>query len=281
MARFGVSTHLYHDRPLERGHLAEIASHGFEAVELFATRSHFDYRDDAAIDRLAGWLGESGLTLASVHAPITDVFGSGDRWNATYSVAVADNVQRQAAVRETEAALKIASRIPFTTLVLHLGTPAAKNNPGDNQRAAAVRSFEEICGLAGPMGVQVAVEVIPNRISDPASLVALLEGDGDSRHCGICLDFGHAHLMGDVVDAIETTAEHLVTTHVHDNHGREDEHLVPGLGGIDWAAALIAMQKIGYSGVYMLEVANTGSPAAVLEEARRARQQFERALTDR
>jgi len=39
------------------------------------------------------------------------------------------------------------------------------------------------------------------------------------------------------------------------------------------------MLKIGFDGTYMLEVAATGSPAAVLEEARRARQRFERALS--
>ena len=74
--RFGISTHLYHDRRLEREHLAQVAGHGFETIELFATRSHFDYRDDAR-DRpsSAQWLGETGLTLNSVHAPITDVFG--------------------------------------------------------------------------------------------------------------------------------------------------------------------------------------------------------------
>ena len=47
--QFGISTHLYHDRRLERDHLAEIAGYGFEAVELFATRIHFDYRDDAVV----------------------------------------------------------------------------------------------------------------------------------------------------------------------------------------------------------------------------------------
>ena len=73
--RFGISTHLYHDRRLERGHLAQIAGYGFETIELFATRSHFDYRDDAAVADLGRWLGETGLTLNSIHAPITDVFG--------------------------------------------------------------------------------------------------------------------------------------------------------------------------------------------------------------
>lgn len=276
--RFGISTHLYHDRPLERDHLAEIAAHGFEAVELFATRSHFDYHDAAAIGRLAEWLSDTGLTLESVHAPITDRFGVGDKWAATYSTALADSAGRQLAVKEAEAALQIASRLPFKTLVVHLGTPASKNNPGDNSRASAARSAEEICRIAEPLGVRVALEVIPNPISTPASLVAMLEAL-EAPHAGICMDFGHAFLGGDVPDAIETAAEHLIATHVHDNHGRGDDHLVPFRGSIDWDAALVTMMKIGYEGTYLLELANTSSPAAVLEDARRARQRFERALS--
>ena len=276
--RFGISTHLFHDRRLERDHLVQVASYGFEAIELFATRSHFNYRDEGAIEQLAQWLTETGLVLNSIHAPITDVFGSAG-WSARYSTALNDNAQRQAAVDEAGAAMQIARRIPFDVAVLHLGTPTVKNNPGDNNRGAAIRSLEEISSAAGPLGVRVAVEVIPNRLSDAASLSTLLEKDIDARHVGICLDFGHAHLMGDVADAVETVAEHLIATHVHDNRGREDEHLVPYLGTIDWNLALVTMQKIGYDGTYMMELADTGSPAAVLEEARRARQRFERTLT--
>lgn len=276
--RFGISTHLYHDCRLERDHLAQIAGYGFEAVELFATRSHFDYRDEAAVDRLAEWLAQTGLTLESVHAPITDHFGQGDRWAATYSIALVDAAARQLAVREAEAALQISSRIPYKTLVVHLGTPASKNNPGDNNRSAAVRSADEICRLAESLGIRVALEVIPNDLSTPASLVSMLERDLEATYAGICMDFGHAFLGGDVPDAVETAAEHLIATHVHDNHGRTDDHFVPYFGSIDWDAALVTMQKIGYEGTYMMEVANTGSPAAILEEARRARQRFERAL---
>lgn len=277
--KFGISTHLYHDKRLEKDHLAQIAGYGFDAVELFATRSHFDYRDASAIDRLAQWLSETRLTLHSVHAPITDAFGAGDKWSATYSNAVSDSVRRQAAVQEAEAALQIAKRIPFNTLVVHLGTPAAKNNPGDNNPKAASKSAEELCRLAEPLGVRVAFEVIPNAISTAPALVQMLEREFElAPHVGICLDFGHAFLQGDVADAIETAAEHLIATHIHDNKGREDEHLVPYLGRINWDLALIAMQKIGYDGMFMFEVANTGSPAAVLEETRRARQRFERSL---
>ena len=108
---FGISTHLYHDQRLSRDHLAQIAAYGFEAIEVFATRSHFDYHDPAAIARLAQWLQETGLTLHSIHAPITDHFG-GSAEGVSYSTASADTARRQVAVREAEAALKIAREIP-------------------------------------------------------------------------------------------------------------------------------------------------------------------------
>lgn len=276
--RFGISTHLYHDQRLSREHLAQIASYGFESLELFATRSHFDYHDPAAIARLKEWLKETRLELRSIHAPITDTMTSGAK-GAVYSTAVPDNPKRQVAIKETEAALAIAREIPFGIAVVHLGIPSKSPIP-DNNRAAAARSVEEICKLAKPLGVRVAIEVIPNDLSAPAKLVSMIERDFDDGDVGICMDFGHAHLMGDVADAVETAAEHLITTHIHDNRRREDDHLVPYLGSIDWGAAMLTMRKIGYEGTYLFEIANTGSPAAVLEEARRARQRIERALAD-
>jgi sugar phosphate isomerase/epimerase len=275
--RFGISTHLYHDQQLSRDHLAAIASHGFEAVEVFATRSHFDYHDEASIDHLGEWLKDTGLALHGIHAPITDRLMPGDKWGAVISNAVSDSTRRQAAVREAEAALNIARRIGADVFVVHLGTPTVQG--GENSRSAAFRSVDEICRLAEPIGVRVAVELIPNPLSDAQSLVSLLDHDLDAPGTGICFDFGHAFLMGDVSDEIETVAEHVITTHVHDNHRKRDDHLVPFEGGIDWDAALTSMQKIGYDGTYMMEIANSGSPADILDRARRAREKFEKLLT--
>lgn len=275
--RFGISTHLYHDRRLERDHLAQIASFGFETIELFATRSHFDYHDESAITHLSDWLTDTGLTLSSVHAPIAESLVNGE-WGGGLSNAQSDGAKRQKAIRESEAALQIARRIPFSILAVHLGTPSAYSQPGDNNRASASRSADEICRLAQPLGVRVAFEVIPNDLSSAVSLVSLIEEDLSADDAGICLDFGHAHLMGDVADAIENAAEHLLATHVHDNRRRADDHLVPYLGSINWDMALMTMQKIGYEGTYLMELANTSAPETVLDEARRARQRFERTL---
>ena len=167
--RFGVSTHLFHDQRLSRTHLAQIAAHGFEAVEVFATRTHFDYHDPAAIAQLAEWLKETGLALHGIHAPIVESMAAGDQWGAPISIGVSDNARRQAAVKEMDAALNIARQIQTNVFVVHLGTPTVQG--GENNRTAAFRSVEDICRLADPIAVRVALEVIPNPLSDATSLV--------------------------------------------------------------------------------------------------------------
>jgi sugar phosphate isomerase/epimerase len=274
--RFGVSTHLFHGSRLTRDHLVHIAAHGFEAVELFATRTHFDYHDDRAVAAFGEWLADTRLELHSVHAPIVEALRGG-RWIGPLSNAAADATRRVAAVAETRAALEMARRLPYRFLVVHLGVPTdAPQSGADNRADAARRSLEETIALAADVGVRVAVEVMPNPLSSPAALVELIEEQFEGLDVGICLDYGHANLLGDLGEAIEAVSGHLWTTHVHDNHGREDEHLVPFAGAIDWDAAMMETQKIGYEGALMLEVADTGNPLDVLRQSAAARDRLEK-----
>ena len=275
--RFGISTHLFHATRLERDHLIEVASYGFEAVELFATRTHFDYHDEAAVADLARWLEDTGLALHGVHAPITLSLTDGV-WGQALSNASKDQDARRLAIREAQAALAIAWRIPIPFLIVHLGVPRDLARPGDNDLDAARRSLEELHEMAAPLGVRLAVEVIPNELSSPTDLVTIVEEDLELPGAGVCLDYGHAFLMGDLLDAIETASGHLVTTHVHDNRGTGDDHLVPFDGAIDWGAAMMATRKVGYDGTLLLELANTENPRSVLEKARKARAKLERML---
>ena len=172
------------------------------------------------------------------------------RWVGPFSNASSDESRRKAAVAETEAALAIAAHVPFRYLVLHLGVPTSEQmNAGDNQPDAARRSVEEIAAAAA------RVERARGDRSDPERAVRRRDagladrGQLDGLDVGVCLDYGHAHLMGDLGEAIETLSGHLWTTHVHDNGGKRDDHLVPFAGTIDWDAAMMETQKIGYDGV--------------------------------
>jgi sugar phosphate isomerase/epimerase len=280
MKKFGVSTHLYHEERLKKSHLIDMAASGFDAVEVFATRSHFDYHDNAAIRSLKEWLTETGIGLHSVHAPITDVFANG-RGQRTFSTAVRDNDARKATMHEMSAALNIAKVIPFQFLVVHLGVPVVQQpGPEDNNREAAIRSVEEIVEMADAVGAKVALEIMGNDLSTAPDLVDILERSFDGANLGICMDVGHAHILGDTAEAIETTSEYLVTTHIHDNRRQSDDHLVPFQGNINWAATIMAFEKIGYDGVLMYEVKAVDSTRAVLERAVAARRKLETLMID-
>jgi sugar phosphate isomerase/epimerase len=277
--RFGLSTHLYHEQRLDRAHLAEIAAHGFDAIELFAARGHFDYHEPSAIADLERWLAETGLRLHSIHAPIVERITDG-RWGAPLSNATTDHAARERAVGETTIALEVARHIPAGFLVVHLGTPDDLGlQAGNNDPDAARQSLEEIYRSASVLGVRVAIEVIPNDLSDAERLVQLLENDVELPEAGVCLDFGHAFMMGDLLDAIETVAGHLLTTHMHDNQGQTDTHLAPFEGAIDWPAAMMELQKIGYDGTLIFELASSGTPAEALEKARQSRERLSDLLT--
>jgi sugar phosphate isomerase/epimerase len=278
---FGISTHLFHAERLAVPHLETVAAHGFTAVEVFATRSHFDYHDVTQARALKQWCSDTGLRLHSLHAPIAE-FLHGTTWGPGLSTAVGNAAARQRTLEECRRALDVAATAPYRYLVVHLGVPEASATPptGDNQRDAVRHSLDVLRRAAEDSGVMVALEVIPNKLSTPPQLVRTIEDD-DLHDVGICLDVGHAQLLGDVVDAIERTAGYLVTTHLHDNGGTSDDHLVPFEGVIDWPATLMAFQKVGYGGTLLFELAAGDRGAAdTLARAVRARRRMDEILGD-
>lgn len=78
----------------------------------------------------------------------------------------------------------------------------------------------------------------------------------------VCMDTGHTNLATrfnnpSVSDAIKNIGGIISCLHLHDNSGFIDEHKVLGSGNIDWESVFNALDEIGFSGVYNLEIALT------------------------
>ena len=94
-----------------------------------------------------------------------------------------------------------------------------------------------------------------------------------------CLPEPGPDFLDDLGDAIEACSGHLIATHLHDNKGKTDDHLAPGEGAIDWPSTLMSLQKVGYDGTWLFEVANTSTPGEVLKRIEKVRHRFESLLT--
>jgi sugar phosphate isomerase/epimerase len=275
--RFGMSTHLVHGERLARRHLERIAAHGFPLVEVFATATHVDYRSAAAIGEIRSWLDDLALTAWSLHAPISEGFTDGV-WGRAYSLAASSAARRQEAVDETRAAIEAARLLGCSVVVLHLGVPSGARE--ENDRGAMERSLAAIAEAGRAAGVRLALEVLPGGLAEPAALVRWLGADVDLGGAGVCMDVGHAHLAGGAPEAIELLAGHLLTTHVHDNAGHSDDHLVPFAGTIDWPATAAALVKVGYAGPLMFELPDHGDVERTLDRAVGAARRLQAILSD-
>jgi len=72
---------------------------------------------------------------------------------------------------------------------------------------------------------------------------------------GICWDFGHANLVGgDQCDSLRMVGKRLKSTHVSDNHGERDEHLLPFYGNIEWEPIMRTLKEIGYEYDFTYEI---------------------------
>lgn len=278
--RFGLSTHLFHGERLTRRHLARIAARDFSLIEIFATRTHVDYHSKPAMAELRTWLDDLGLTAWSMHAPICDGF-TGGQWGRAYSPATTDAARRQEALDETAAAFTAARQLGCAVMVVHLGIPRGQPvGADDNNIGAMRRSLAVLAEASLTAGVRLALEVIPNDLATPEALVDWLTGDLELDDAGACLDVGHAHLVGGAPEAAEVLSGHIVTTHIHDNTGRSDDHLVPFAGTIDWPATAMALSKVGYAGPLMFEVPDHGDAERTLDQAVGARARLRAILDD-
>lgn len=236
--RFGVSTHLYQHQRLTREHLGEIAAHGFETVEVAAVRTHLDFHNPATVSDLLQWLADAQLDLHGLHIP---------RGTATDS---------STALRASdwEGALFVARQIPMRVLAVHVARPKE-----------AAREIDRLSALAEPLGVAIAIDSSSEGLSPASSLVHFVEGF--EAPIGVMLDFGRAERDGDLIDAIETVSEHLVSAHI------------PLENRINWASALTTVQKVGYEGPLIFDLAPRGSSKELLRQARKARERMEMLLS--
>ena len=71
-----------------------------------------------------------------------------------------------------------------------------------------------------------------------------------------CVDTGHALLTGTPPEKFLSgmNAAALGALHLHDNDGKDDLHLLPTRGVIDWNGVLRALKKIGYHGDLTFEI---------------------------
>jgi sugar phosphate isomerase/epimerase len=271
-----LSTYLFVNRKLTAALVGEAARAQVSAIELFCSRGHFDYRSADDARELASWLAGHNLTLHSIHSPTTRDFHPTRESGAPLSISDPERLRRQDAVDEIKRALDMVEHVPFRFCVQHVAR--SRDIPDERRWDAAFSSLEHLSLFARQRGVTMALENTPGEMATPANLKNFLERTRLTS-VKLCFDTGHAHIEGGVAASLEMIRDLVVTTHVHDNHGERDEHLLPYEGTIDWTAALPALPSDAPIVLELKEpaaAAGSGELQAFAETIQGARDVFEK-----
>jgi sugar phosphate isomerase/epimerase len=232
-----LSSHLFANHRLTTVWLERIQEAGFPYVELFCARQHLDYHNRAQITELRHWFAESELKLWSLHSPMyNDTVWGRSGPQSVINICEPRKPKRIAMVDEIKRAIEIADQIPFRYLIQHIGV---RDEEFDQERLdAAFNSLEELKVFAGQRSVEILLENIPNGMSTADRLQYFI----GTTHLNLnyCFDIGHAHMRQGIAAEFEIMKERIRSTHIHDNDGKEDQHLFPleNKGTVDWGEAM-------------------------------------------
>jgi sugar phosphate isomerase/epimerase len=235
-----LSTYRYVNQPLTASLLAEISQAGMSGVEIFCAPQHFSYRAPERVRELADALAEYRLELHSLHSPTERDLAPGRESGVAISICDTERIRRLDAVDEIKRVLEVAESVPFKFLVQHLGH--GRQMADQRKIDAAFSSLEHLTVFAKARGVTIALENRQDELGSPSSLQHFIT-DTHLHDLRLCFDTGHAHVEPGVDAGFDMMRDRVATTHLHDNHGEKDEHLLPFEGTIDWETILRAFSS--------------------------------------
>src|SRR5580704_6824836 len=260
-----LSTYQFVSRRLTPEVLGQISAAGFQGVEIFCSRSHFDYGTKTEVREMAQALSDHRLSLSSLHAPTSRDLSATRESGQPLSICEVERVRRIEAMDELKRAIDVAEVLPFPRMIFHMGGTREIADP--RKRDAAFSSLEHLMLHARHVGVTICVENTASEMGDPAYLRTFVE---ETRLTGLRFNFdtGHAHLADGpederVATSFEAMREHIVSAHIHDNLGDKDAHLLPHDGSINWPAALKLFRSLPGSDIPLtLELKEKTGPDA-------------------
>lgn len=198
-------------------------------------------RDDD-MQHLCKTLREAGISY-TLHAPYMDLAPGG-----------VDSKIRKVTRERFEHVLHLTSLVKPQVVVFHTGYDRRRYGElQDLWFQGSLEMWRPLVNEAEKLGVTLVLENVFEE--EPETIERLLDAI-NSPHCGFCFDTGHWLVYGRQgwKQWITGLSKRIVEVHIHDNNGREDQHLPPGDGGFDFPGFFRFMWEQGLSPIYTLEI---------------------------
>lgn len=250
---FGYSTNAYVKYTVKES-LERIAALGFKGAEIMCDRPHLyppDF-DAAALADLKSLLDTQHLQVTNLNS--FTLFAVGDTYLPSWIEPEAE--RRAIRIRHTLECLDVAKALGARNISIPPGGPLEKGMTRQEAFRLFFDGLEQVLPRAEELSIKVLVEPEPDLLMEKTSEFKPFIKEMQSPMLGLNFDIGHFFCAGeDPVVALEELFEWVGHMHVEDiASSREHNHLIAGLGAIDFESVFQTMGRLGYDGDISLEL---------------------------
>jgi sugar phosphate isomerase/epimerase len=233
--------------------LERIAGLGFKGVEIMCDRPHLyppDYRD-SDLRKIKNSIDRLGLKITNLNS--FTLFAVGDTYLPSWIEP--DFNQRNIRIQHTQACLRIARGLGCGNISIPPGGPL-----NGMPQAEAIRLFhkglDKVIPLAESLNVRLLIEPEPDLLMENSAQFKAFIRDIRSAAVGLNFDIGHFFCAGEAPHAaFEDLFEWIWHMHIEDiAPSRVHNHLIAGLGAIDFSKIFEAMARLKYAFDISLEL---------------------------
>lgn len=179
-------------------------------------------------------------------------------------IAAIDPVLSERSKELCKQSVSIANRLGVSGVIFHTGLVGGLRLDYylNNWLEVSVTYWTEICR----QNPELMIYMENSFEQEPDIFVRLMERMKDIPNFKLCLDYGHAILTKTPIDEwVKSLAPYIGHMHLNDNDLKDDLHLVPGTGKIDFGHFKELMKENDIDTSVLLEITGLDKAAAALD----------------
>lgn len=210
----------------------------------------------------------AGLELWTLHLPYgweTDVTMEGIKGAVDDSAG--EDGKSASWVRILKPLIDQGCELGFRVFVLHASFEPIPDGEREQRLQNGNKNIRKLAEYVNHLGCELAIECLPRTCigNSGEECMRLVE----NTTAKICMDINHL-FHEKPKEFIEKLGEKIITTHISDNDGVDERHLIPGRGIIDFPEAIRALDKVNPDIPFTFEIRNAPgiTPGVIMQEFR-------------
>lgn len=248
------STNAFKKYSLEES-IRAIANIGYEGVEILGDIPHAypPLFGEEQIQSVRDILLKSKVQISNINA--FTLYAIIDTYHPSWIEN--DNAMRELRVQHTVNCIELASKIGSKNISTEAGGPIDSDIPDKSElEKLFISGLTKAAAVAEKEKVKILIEPEPNLLLETSGQFLEFIKSISSDYVGLNFDIGHFYCVReDPAKLVYELAGYIEHIHLADiANNRVHNHLIPGLGSIDFRSVFKAISEIGYKGFVTVEL---------------------------